>query len=613
MQSVRVMRWGLPLALSWLALAPATGTAQRADANENARAVHLLQRTTFGVRPQDVQAALGMGLTEWLDRQLSPARIDDQAVAERLDRFPTLQVDMSDQVANFQQQRTQRQRLAQQGNMNGMTEEQRQATLDSIRRAELRDMTPAERRERQMQSPQYLLSELVSAKLTRAVYSERQLEEVMTDFWFNHFNVFFGKGLDRYMVADYERSAIRPHVFGKFRDLLEATAKHPAMLFYLDNASSVVPDSMNPDARRQRDQLQQLRRLPRQQQEAILRRRGMTLEQMEQFLANQNQQPKRQRGLNENYARELMELHTLGVDGGYSQKDVVEVARAFTGWQFTRPGPRGQQDLEFVFRPQLHDRGEKTVLDKKLAAGRGLEDGSDVLDLLARHPSTARFLATKLVERFVSDQPDPAFVSELTAVFQKTDGDLRAVTRALFTSPRFYDAKYQRAKVKTPFELVASGYRVTGAELGLSRATVQTLRSLGHLPYSEPAPTGFPAASEDWVNSGAMLNRMNFGLALAANRLDGVRIGTPAPTSAETAALEAWVPGLLQRLMPGVETAKLQNTILTELKKPVEITPQQGADMRTRRNARNTPSTPVREQAARALGLALGSPEFQRK
>jgi uncharacterized protein (DUF1800 family) len=301
------------------------------------------------------------------------------------------------------------------------------------------------------------------------------------------------------------------------------------------------------------------------------------------------------------------------VDGGYTQKDVIEVARAFTGWQFTRPAGRGNfsQEVEFVFRPQLHDRGEKVVLGKKLPAGRGLEDGRDVLDLLSRHPSTAKFVATKLIERFVSDRPDPEYVAEIAAVFQKTDGDLRAVTRALFSSPRFYNAAYQRSKIKTPFELVASTYRVTGADVGLTRASVQTLRSLGHLPYSEPAPTGFPATSEDWVNSGAMLNRMNFGLAVAANRLDGVRIepgslGGPA----RPASVEAWVPDLLKRLLPGVETAKLQTTILTELQKPVDVTPAQEGEMRARRNA---PNAPVREKAARALGLALGSPEFQRK
>jgi uncharacterized protein (DUF1800 family) len=572
-------------------------------------AIHLLQRATFGVRPQDVQSLLVEGREAWLDRQLHPARLPDAALGPRLDRFATTQTDMTELLSEFQRDQRERRQLAQQRAMNNLTEQQRQALLDSLRRAEIQNMTPEERRESQMRSPQYLLSELVSAKLVRAVYSERQLEEMMTDFWYNHFNVFFGKGIDRYLIADYERSAIRPHVFGKFRDMLEATARHPAMLFYLDNASSVVPDSMNPNARAQRQQLEQFRRLSPGRQEEFLRRRNITRAQLEQFLAQNG--PNRARGLNENYARELMELHTLGVDGGYTQKDVVEVARAFTGWQFTRPGPRGNQDVAFVFRPQLHDRGEKTVLGRTLRAGRGLEDGQEVLDLLATHPATAKFIAGKLVERFVSDQPDAAFVAELADVFQKSGGDLRLVTRALFSSRRFYADQVQRAKIKTPFELVASAMRVTAADVGLSRATVQTLRSLGHLPYSEPAPTGFPAASEDWVNSGAMLNRMNFGLALAGNRLDGVRInGQAVVGAAQPASANAWVPVMLKQLLPGVETAKLQATILSELEKPVEIAPASLEDRPMRRNAANAP---LRDPAARALGLALGSPEFQRK
>jgi uncharacterized protein (DUF1800 family) len=590
---------------------PAVVSAQRTNPSEAEKVVHLLQRATFGVRPQDVQAALAMGRTKWLERQLSPSQIEDRAVKQRLDTFATVSRDMTDLFVDYERERMEQRQRRRQLNMQEMNEQERQAKVDSIRRAEAQRLTPAERQARQMRSPQYLLGELVAAKLTRSVYSERQLEEVMTDFWYNHFNIFFGKNLDRYFVADYERNAIRPHVFGKFRDMLEATARHPAMLFYLDNATSVAADSMNGLAPRQRALLDQLRRLTPMQREEFLRQRNMNPKQMDRLLAQANGQANRQRGLNENYARELMELHTLGVDGGYTQKDVVEVARAFTGWQFTRPGPRSAQEVEFVFRPQLHDRGEKWVLGQKLAGGRGMEDGEQVLDLLARHPSTAKFLARKLVERFVSDSPDPAFVNELAHVFQTTDGDLRAVTRALFSSPRFYDARYQRTKIKTPFELVASAYRVTGAEVGFSRATVATLRSFGHLPYSEPAPTGFPAASEDWVNSGAMLNRMNFGLALAANRLEGVRI--EANGKATGTSVEARVPVMLQQLMPGVNTAKLQNTILTELKKPVVVAPEQANEMANRRNARNAPNAPVRDQAARALGLALGSPEFQRK
>ena len=498
------------------------GAAPQQKPTEEAKAVHLLQRATFGVRPQDIDQVMKLGRERWLDQQLRPEQLTDAGTAQRLERFRALNADMGELLTEFQQAQRERRQMA-----------------DS-------QMNRANRPNRNGNAvpPQQLLAELVSAKLTRAVYSERQLEEMMTDFWFNHFNVHFGKGIDRYLIADYEASAIRPHVFGKFRDLLGATAKHPAMLFYLDNAQSVAIDTTR------------MRRVPQQL---------------------------RSRGLNENYARELMELHTLGVDGGYTQKDVIEVARALTGWQFTRPGngagpgnanananANGAGSVEFVFRPFLHDRGEKTVLGHPLPAGRGIEDGEQVLDILAAHPSTAKFIAGKLVERFVSDEPDAAFVNEIAAVFTKTNGDLRAVTRALFSSPRFYATKVVRTKVKTPFELVASALRVTGAEVGVSRPVMQMLRTLGHLPYNEPAPTGFPASSEDWVNSGAMLNRMNFATSLAANRLQGVRVSN-----------SDWT---LQQLIPGADVTKLAATI-------------------ERENA----------TGGKALGLALGSPEFQRK
>jgi uncharacterized protein (DUF1800 family) len=428
----------------------------------------------------------------------------------------------------------------------------------------------------------------------------------MTDFWYNHFNVFFRKGRDRYFVGDYERTAIRPHVFGRFEDMLLATAQHPAMLFYLDNWQSVHID---PNA-----------------------------------IPAGAPQRTRNRGLNENYARELLELHTLGVDGGYTQQDVIAVARAFTGWTFERPGQRqqlmqmqrpptggrgairrralgvgrrgppegtvyGNGDIPFVFRPHLHDRGEKLVLGKKLPANRGIEDGMDVIRMLSRHPSTARHIATKLVERFVSDSPAPELVHHIADVFLKTGGDLRAVTRALFTADAFYRPEFRGTKVKTPYELVVSALRVTNAEATPSRRLMETLRSMGHLPYTEPAPTGFPAMSEDWVNTGAMLNRMNFSLDLAAHRIDGVRInaasllhgyGSRARTAAgmalQDAALQdaaAQLDALLATVMPHAETAPLAARIRADLEADTTAAPGQ--------------------KFARALGLALGSPEFQRR
>jgi uncharacterized protein (DUF1800 family) len=443
-----------------------------------------------------------------------------------------------------------------------------QMMSDSARAAGVRPaqtMTAEERRMRQMRSPQRLLQELVSAKMTRSIYSERQLEDVMTDFWFNHFNVFFNKGQDRYLVADYERTAIRPHVFGKFEDMLLATAQHPAMLFYLDNAQSVYVDTMA------------MRRRPAPQQQRV-----------------------RGRGLNENYARELLELHTLGVDGGYTQKDVIEVARAFTGWGFQQPNLRALQGTEgannlppiaFQFRPQMHDPGEKLILGQRFAAGRGIEDGRDVIRMLAKHPSTARFIASKLAERFVADEPPADVVAHLAAVFTRTNGDLREVTRALFSHDMFYRPEYRAAKVKTPYELVVSALRVTGADITTSRRSMELLRTMGHLPYSEPTPTGYPAMSEDWVNSGAMLNRMNFGLDLAAGRVDGARMNPAGLLSANRNAQP--LPELLAALLPGIDTQRLAQRI--------------------REDAEQQTDTQPRARVARALGLVLGSPEFQRR
>ena len=389
------------------------------------REAHLLSRATYGARPGDLARVRALGIEKWIAEQLAPERLPDTALARRLAPYEALRMDARELAQTY----------APQGK--------------------------GEKR------PQQLLGELVGAKLTRAVWSERQLEEVMTDFWFNHFNVFFGDGPVRYFVADYERNAIRAHVFGSFYDMLRATAQHPAMLIYLDNAMS--------NARR---------------------------------------------GVNENYARELLELHTLGVDGGYTEQDVREIARAFTGWTVDR---RQRPAAGFRFVRQLHDDGEKVVLGHRLRAGRGSEDGDDVLRMLAGHPATAHFIATKLVQRFVNDDPPAEFVDELARVFTQTHGDLRAVTRALFTSPRFYQPQHVQAKVKTPFELVASALRATDAEFRMTAQLAQTLRSLGQLPYTEIAPTGFPAASEAWVNSGAMLNRINFAVALAGGRVNGVR------------------------------------------------------------------------------------------
>ncbi len=510
--------------------------------SDTTRAVHLLQRATWGARPADVAQVLALGRDRWLDRQLHPARIDDAALEQRLARFPALRMSVPELHRAFPPPAAAR-RQQQRADSSGV---QTMQTLDTF---VMQAIERPRRGKRGTGSPAVLAQQLVGARVERAVATERQEEDVMTAFWFNHFNVFWGKGPNKWLVADYERTAIRPHVFGRFEDLLRASAQHPAMLYYLDNWRSAAPDTSGPMARRAR---QSGRRVP---------------------------------GLNENYARELLELHTLGVNGGYTQADVVAVARAFTGWTIARRGGgKGGarmghgQGPEFAFRPAMHDRGTKTVLGRTLPAEHGQRDGEEVLAMLARHPATARHIATKLVQRFVSDDPPPALVDHLARVFLRTDGDLREVTRALFTAAEFYAARHREAKVKTPFELVASALRVTDATVTNPRGLAQTLRAFGHLPYFQTAPTGYPTASEDWTNSGAMLSRMNFALRLASGQLPGVRAGLTTEVPVDT---------LIARVLPGAPRPRLTQVIQQD------------------------PAT--QQDGNRALGLVLGSPDFQRR
>ncbi len=516
------------------------GQSPSSQDEDRAAVTHLLQRATFGARAADVERVLEMGTDVWLEAQLRPSSIDDSGLADRLAKYPAVLMSQAELVEAYPPPRVLRERFG---------------DPDSL--------TASERRELRSMSPGRIAGDLVGAKLERAVYSERQLEEVMVDFWFNHFNVFFAKGADRWLVGDYESRAIRPHVFGSFGDLLEATARHPAMLFYLDNWRNFVPDSMNPGAGQR----------PRRRQQG----------------------DDRQRGYNENYARELLELHTLGVDGGYSQDDVMAVARAFTGWTITPPGSPGSAagaGLRFV--PQLHDPGPKTVLGEELPGGRGMEDGLAVLDLLSRHPATARHIARKLVARFIADDPPPDAVDRVAAVFSESGGDLRAVTRAVFQDPAFRDPANIGTKIRSPFELVAASLRVSGADIRRPGALVQQLRAFGHMPYLADVPTGYPETSDEWVNGGAMLQRMNYALALASGGVRGLsfarsernpRGAALAPDNPELVA------SLAAELLPGRDTREIQDVILDDLER-------EGLD--------------GLEAMRRAGGLLLGSPEFQR-
>ena len=472
----------------------------------------VLNRLTFGARPGDAAAVRAMGIDKWIDLQLHPERIDDAAADHLASSYSIFSMPTSAIVQDYAEiQRLQRQAKRSKAN-------------DST-------MTPAEtRRELIAENPQVagaarvaqqLTGQVQSAALARAVTTNRQLDEVMVDFWENHFSVFAGKGQTRLFLAQYDRDAIRPYALGKFRDLLGAVAKSPAMLFFLDNWQSAA-DSTHPTLAQRpgagrlgfrRPQVFAGRQLPPALRDRLA---NATPEERQQLIQQAQQRAKR--GLNENYARELMELHTLGVDGGYTQKDVQEVARALTGWTFNR------QSGQFTFNPAIHDAGEKTILGVKFPAGHGQDEGERVLDMLASSPATAHFITAKLARHFVSDDPPKTLVDRCANTFTKSDGDIRQTLECVITSPEFFSRAAYRAKVKTPFELVASALRAVDAQPDTTPRTAQIVARLGQPIFGRQTPDGWPDRGDAWMNTGAILNRINFGLSLAAGQVPGARL-----------------------------------------------------------------------------------------
>jgi uncharacterized protein (DUF1800 family) len=548
----------LPAASSTKKSAEVTEAARRAKLfqkklNKDEQILHALDRLTFGPRPGDIERLKKIGPKKWIDLQLHPERIpetpDLDAKLEPLEslrmtpmeavrHYPSLQQIRAiadgkapmpedpvlratverfiarfkirkgeeaagavapDPNADIEPARPLSEVLdpAELQTLRSGTQEQKRELLESLPPEKMEEMLIALPRPLRQQlfavaptnirreilllnAPQQVVSyDLLSSKLLRAVESNRQLAEQLDDFWFNHFNVFYDKGSDRFLIPDYEREAIRPNVLGKFRDLLGATAKSPAMLFYLDNFESVRPD-----------------------------------------LDANNKNRKVKRGLNENYGRELMELHTLGVNGGYTQKDVTEVARCFTGWTIQEPRRGGS----FFYNDKLHDKGEKLVLGQVIPAGGGIEDGEKVLDILAHHPSTAHFISQELAERFVADNPPGALVDKMAKTFLATDGDIREVMKTMLTSKEFWSEGAYRAKVKSPFEMVASSVRALNGKVTDAFALANQVGNLGEPLYRKLEPTGYSNLNSEWINSAALLGRMNFALQLAQNRVAGVKV-----------------------------------------------------------------------------------------
>jgi uncharacterized protein (DUF1800 family) len=661
------------------------GTQTQMD--EQKRAVHALNRLTFGPRPGEVERVLRMGVDKWIELQLYPDKIDDSAVDVRLVPFRTLRMDTKEIVENFppeqvirqiadgkaalphdptkravyeaqlqryEDKKDKKEKKDAKGNSSdeatkssnsesaasntttgSETESMANADPDQAHRREERRMAnlkveelldlPADERMKQIlkMSPedqralaatakgpkadtlldgmnpkqketvmalnnpeQVVVNELTQAKLLRAIYSERQFDEVMTDFWFNHFNVFINKGADRYLLTSYERDAIRPHVLGKFEDLLVATAQSPAMLFYLDNWLSVGPDSdlaLGIAARRHGHKLNN-------------RPKG---------------KGKQASGLNENYGRELMELHTLGVSAGYSQKDVTEVARVFTGWTVDQPKKGGG----FRFEPRMHEPGDKTVLGHRIKQN-GEREGLEVLHLLARNPNTARFVSQKLAMRFVSDDPPAALVDRMAKTFLKKDGDIREVLRTMFKSPEFWSTDTYRAKVKTPLEFVASAARASGADVQDAHALANTLNNMGMMLYGMQPPTGYSMKADVWVNSSALLERMNFALKLADGKIHGVK----ADCMRLASGTDSTVPGdpeqalatLENSLLAGDISKQTHDTISKQLDDP-NFAHAFGQAFSQKITQQRLDDSKRKPNVAAITGLLLGSPEFQRR
>ena len=572
------------------------------DLTADEQVQHVLNRLAFGARPGDVEKVRAMGVDKWIEQQLNPAQIDDARSDQFSTRFVALQGSSADLMSKYPPPA---QAIAQQQRRNGGAP----SAADS---AKIRSMQ-AETRQ--------LVGEMQAERVARAVLSERQLQEVMTDFWLNHFNVFIGKGPQmRAYLPEYERDVIRPRALGNFRAILGAVAHSSAMLLYLDNWQSMTDSGHTSLA------------------QYGGRRQGP-------LRAAFGQQVRRRGGLNENYGRELLELHTLGVDGGYTQKDVINVARAFTGWSLENP----RQGGGFVFRPQMHDADEKMVLGHKLADGRGEADGEEVLDIVAAQPQTATYIATKLARRFVSDTPPAALVARAAAMFTRTHGDIRAVVHTIVTSPEFFARTAYRSKVKTPFEVVVSAMRALGADGDPTPRTAAVVARLGQPLFGHQAPNGWPETGSEWMNTGAILNRINFGTAVAANRIPGVNLlAWPGARELMSAPREKQVDGVVAGLLGGAVSVETRQILMSgenpfaakaqahaENEKVADSSgagdepamapdmppPRMGAAGNPRKDGSPPPRVGERMFAQlpaltgfpQIVGLALGAPEFQRR
>ena len=528
---------------------------------------HALNRLAYGATAGEIDAIARSGVMKWIDGQLGFGDVHDPALADLERGFDVLHVSRAEMQDMQQKNQAKVQRAQAMGDSSA-----RQQVLDQLRMEQQGDR----------RSLQALIAQLQSLTLIRAVASERQLDEILADFWTNHFNVFMNKGQDRSYFADYLDNTIRAHALGKFEELLVATAKSPAMLFYLDNAQSVA------DGADQRAAAMLRERGGRGAAGARgilpVRRPPGGVSGVDPMLPGQAAAPKAPRGLNENYARELMELHTLGVDGGYTQADVIAVARILTGWTIDR------RDASYTFRAATHDQQPKVVLGQKFDGNRGEDEGIRLLKMLANEPATMHHVSAQLCARFVNDVPPDGCIDDAVRAWKRSGGEIREVVRAIIHSPDFWAPVNVQSKVKTPLEFVVSALRAINATADSTPRLAQRVAQLGEPLFQRATPDGYGERQQDWVNSGALLARMNFAVQLASGRMPGasVDLDRVVPLNDDHAALIAAVD---KAVLGGMMTRQTRETILKEL-----------ADVPDARMAR-----------ALAVGLAIGGPEFQRQ
>ncbi|MFN0278171.1 MAG: DUF1800 domain-containing protein [Pyrinomonadaceae bacterium] len=650
----------------------------RADSRPNAKALtddqkiqHLLNRLGFGARPGDVEKVKAIGLQKYIDRQLNGSTIDDSAAESKIKNLDVFNMSTAELFAKYPNPGALLQQLEGRNRSQANAQNQPGIPANGAVPQEQNEMTRDQQRERRekirdlyekydLKPAAQINPQIVANRVLRAVYSERQLQEVMVDFWQNHFNVFAGKAAVRWYIPSYERDVLRKNALGNFKDLLVGTAQHPAMLFYLDNFESVSPNAQVNSNRQNGQRLQQLMQnggqITPRMRDRIRDRTGATDAQIDQRIKDMRQNPqapqqRRRRGINENYARELMELHTLGVDGGYTQKDIIEVAKCFTGWTIADPRGyrraaaamiKGEEDRrierlqrfqgvpddvesgEFYFNSRWHESGAKTFLGQKIDEG-GIKDGMKVLDILVNNQQTAKFIARKLTVKFVSDNPSEGLVSRVADAFHKSKGDIKTTLRAVFTDKEFFAQENYRSKVKSPFELAVSSIRALGGDTNAGPAFSAMLNKLGEVPYGYQAPTGYPDTAEDWVNTGALLERLNFAVAVASNRIPGTRVDLKSFESKDNAQV---LDKAVSTLLDGEISANTKAMLLKQIEQPLPDVKagnepgdqelevpnmrggQQGGGLNRQARLLNPSGNP---EVFKVVSLVLGTPEFQRQ